>query len=113
MAYLDTHGMQTLWSKIKSYVSEHSGNAQVIITQNVQSSSWSNTDTYEDYPFRASLPVSGMTTSHIPEVVFDGTNDATDNIATHCESYNGGVYIFASDNVGVVTAQTVAGIKQG
>ena len=111
MAYLDTTGLNTLWAKIKSYVGDHAGNAAVVIAQNVTSSSWSSDNTYSDYPYRASLTVSGMTANHMPEVVFDGTNADTESVAQHCVSYNGGVYIYASDNVGAVVAQTVKGTK--
>lgn len=111
MGYLDSHGLDTFWAKIKTYVGGHAGNAAVVIAQNVASSAWSADATYSDYPYRATLTVSGMTSSHVPEVVFDGTDEATEKIAEHCVSYSGGVYIYASDDVGAVTAQTIKGTK--
>lgn len=111
MAYLDSTGLNTLWAKIKSYVSSNAGNASVVIAQNVTSSAWSSDNTYEEYPYRATLTVSGMTSSHVPEVIFDGTDEDTELVAPHCQSYAGGIYIYASDNVGAVIAQTVKGIK--
>jgi hypothetical protein len=53
--------------------------------------------TYEDFPFRASVPLEGVIESMIPEVVF-GLLDATSgNFAPVAETYNGGVYLYASD----------------
>lgn len=53
--------------------------------------------TYEDFPFRASVPLEGVIESMIPEVIF-GLLDATSgNFAPVAESYNGGVYLYASD----------------
>lgn len=53
--------------------------------------------TYEDFPFRASVPLEGVIESMIPEVIF-GLLDATNgNFAPVAESYNGGVYLYASD----------------
>lgn len=53
--------------------------------------------TYEDFPFRASVPLKGVIESMIPEVIF-GLLDATSGLfAPVAESYNGGVYLYASD----------------
>ena len=53
--------------------------------------------TYEDYPFRAAIPLEGVLESMIPEVIF-GLLDATSGIFSPvAESYNGGVYLYASD----------------
>ena len=56
----------------------------------------SNT-TYEDYPFRASVALEGVQSTMIPEVIFS-LSDATSGLfAPVSESYNGGVYLYASD----------------
>ena len=53
--------------------------------------------TYEDYTFRASVPLVGVIDSMIPEVIF-GLADATSGLfAPVAETYNGGVYLYASD----------------
>ena len=53
--------------------------------------------TYADFPYRASVPLTGVTSSMIPEVVF-GVVDAMSGIFAPCaETYNGGVYIYASE----------------
>ena len=53
--------------------------------------------TYADYGYRAAVALTGVTSSTIPEVVF-ALLDATSGIfAPIAESYNGGVYIYASE----------------
>lgn len=87
------------------------GNGSVVVAQNITSSAWSSNATYPDYPYRATLTVTGMTADHVPEVIFDGTDADIAKLAPHCASYNGGVYIYATENVGPVIAQTVKGVK--
>lgn len=51
--------------------------------------------TYDDYPFRAAIALSGVTDAMSPNVCF-GVAQATDkNYAPVAESYNGGVYLYA------------------
>lgn len=53
--------------------------------------------THEDYPFRASVMRKGVLNSMIPEVIFS-LSDATSGLfAPTAETYNGGVYLYASD----------------
>jgi hypothetical protein len=53
--------------------------------------------TYEDFPYRAAVALAGVTSSTIPEVVF-GVKDAMSGIFAPCaETYNGGVYLYASE----------------
>ena len=51
--------------------------------------------TYDDYPFRAAIELSGVTDTMVPNVCF-GVAQATDaNYAPVADSYNGGVYLYA------------------
>lgn len=60
-------------------------------------SAWAEDSTYEDYPYRAAVALSGVTAAMIPDVVF-GLAAMTDNsFAPVAECYNGGVYIYAAD----------------
>lgn len=53
--------------------------------------------TYEDFPFRATVSLSGVLEYMIPEIIF-GLLDATSGLfAPVAESYNGGVYLYAAD----------------
>lgn len=56
----------------------------------------SNT-TYEDYPFRASVALEGVQSTMIPEVIFSMADAISGNFAPVAESYNGGVYLYATD----------------
>lgn len=53
--------------------------------------------TYEDYPYRASVPLSGVISTMIPEVIFNLLDVISGNFAPISESYNGGVYLYATD----------------
>lgn len=53
--------------------------------------------TYAAYPFRAIVPLSGVTADMVPEVVF-GLNEAIlGAYAPIAETYNGGVYLYATN----------------
>ncbi|MGM9660776.1 MAG: hypothetical protein ACI3WQ_09265 [Faecousia sp.] len=52
--------------------------------------------TYSDYPYRASVSLSGVISTMIPEVVFSMTDVLDGNLAPVAEAYNGGIYIYAS-----------------
>lgn len=63
----------------------------------VPTSAWIADATYEDFGYRASIALTNVIASMIPEVVF-GVVDAMSGIfAPISETYNGGVYIYASD----------------
>lgn len=52
--------------------------------------------TYQDYPFRAAIALTGVLDTMIPEVVL-GVADAIDgNFAPVAAAYNGGVYLYAA-----------------
>ena len=75
------------------------GNCSSIVKSNVSvaTSAWNSSTTYSDYPFRASVSISGVTTSYVPEVIFNMTDATGGNFAPVCETYNGGVYIYAKE----------------
>lgn len=53
--------------------------------------------TYEDYPYRVSVSLSGVISTMIPEVIFNLFDVISGNFAPISESYNGGVYLYATD----------------
>ena len=69
----------------------------VFSDQSVATSAWAETKTYENYPFRASVALSGVISTMIPQVVFSVAALAENSFAPVAECYNGGVYIYASD----------------
>ena len=52
---------------------------------------------YADYPFRAKLQLDGVISSMIPEVIFSIADATSGLFAPVAESYNGGVYLYASE----------------
>lgn len=63
----------------------------------VSASAFVSDTTYEDYPYRAAVALSGVTSSMTPEVVFPVSALADNEFAPVAECYNGGVYIYAGD----------------
>lgn len=51
--------------------------------------------TYQDFPYRAGVALSGAIESMIPEVVLSVDDALSGNFAPVSESYNGGVYLYA------------------
>jgi hypothetical protein len=52
--------------------------------------------TYEDFPFRAKVSLEGVISTMVPEVIFNLADATSGNFAPVAESYNGGVYLYAS-----------------
>ena len=64
--------------------------------------------TYPDYPFRAAVALTGVTTGMIPEVVFSLTDAVSGNFAPVAAAYNGGVYIYAAEKpAATITIPTI------
>lgn len=62
----------------------------------VDKTSFVQDTTYEDFPFRAAVALTGVTASMYPEVVFDTVDAVSGLFAPTVLSYNGGVYIYAN-----------------
>lgn len=52
--------------------------------------------TYHDFPYRAGVALSGVIESMIPEIVLSVEDATRGNFAPVAESYNGGVYLYAT-----------------
>lgn len=65
----------------------------------VSASSFVSNTTYAEqgYGYRASVAISGVISSMIPEVVFSMSDAVSGVFAPVAETYNGGVYIYASE----------------
>lgn len=63
----------------------------------VPASAFAADTTYTDYPYRAAVALTGVTSTMIPEVAFSVSALAETEIAPVAECYNGGVYIYAAD----------------
>lgn len=68
--------------------------------------------TFETFPFRAAIPLAGITAQMIPNVIFSPTDAAAGMYAPVCQSYDGGVYIYAiTTPAGTVTIPTITAKK--
>lgn len=56
--------------------------------------------TYQDFPYRAGVALSGVIESMIPEIVLSVEDATSGNFAPVAESYNGGVYLYATSAPG-------------
>lgn len=65
--------------------------------QTVAASAWASDSTYSDYPYRASIVLSGVTANHVPNVNFNSTDALSGKLSPVSESYDGGVYIYATE----------------
>lgn len=83
----------------------------VIVKNNVSvdTSAWSADATYTDYPFRATIPITGCSVNHLPEVIFALADASSGNFAPISETYDGGVYIYAAEKPS--EAMTIPTIK--
>lgn len=52
--------------------------------------------TYQDYPYRAAIALTGVLNSMIPEVVLSVADAIDGNFAPVAATYNGGVYLYAA-----------------
>lgn len=62
----------------------------------IATSAWQTDSTYAGFPKRAQLALTGVTSSMFPEVAFDPTDAMSGILAGVAETYNGGVYIYAT-----------------
>ena len=65
--------------------------------QTVAASAWASDSTYSDYPYRAAIALSGVTANHVPNVNFNSTDALSGKLSPVSESYDGGVYIYATE----------------
>lgn len=52
--------------------------------------------TYQDFPYRAGVALSGVIESMIPEIVLSVEDATSGNFAPVAESYNGGIYLYST-----------------
>lgn len=62
----------------------------------VNTSAWVADTTYTDYPYRASVALSGVDSTMFPEVVIDETDKGKYEFASSSDSYDGGIHLYAS-----------------
>lgn len=63
----------------------------------VQTSQWGSPTMYEDFPYYAQIPLDGITSAMIPEVIFSPTDAISGIFAPTAFSYDGFIHILASE----------------
>lgn len=61
----------------------------------IATSAWASDTTYTEYPYRASVALPPITAVSFVEIVFSPVDATSGNFAPVCDTYNGGVYIYA------------------
>lgn len=100
-------------SQLNSLAKCAEGN-QTLVYQNltVAASAFSANATYPNWGYRASIPITGVTTSMVPTVIFSPDDAASGLFANVAATYNGGVYIYASAvPAGTTTIPTILCVK--
>lgn len=77
---------------------------------NITVSTWASDTTYADYPYKATITLTGVTTSMIAEIMFNVTEAESGNYAPVCETFDGGVYIYSKVNTSI-TIPTILVVK--
>ena len=62
----------------------------------VATSAWVADETYTDYPYRAAIPLTGVTAASFAEVVLSPADAVSGAYAPVCETYAGGIYLYAN-----------------
>ena len=63
----------------------------------VDASAWVSDTTYSDFPYRAAVACEGVTAKHYAELSFSPADAMSGSFAPVVESYDGGVYVYASE----------------
>lgn len=71
--------------------------ALAFTNKTVATSAWVSDTAYTDYPYRTAVDCEGVTARHYAEVTFAPADAMSGSFAPVVESYNGGVYIYASE----------------
>ena len=61
----------------------------------IATSAWASDTTYADYPYRASVALPPITAVSFVEIVFSPADATSGNFAPVCDTYAGGVYLYA------------------
>ena len=61
----------------------------------IATSAWASDTTYADYPYRASFALPSITAVSFVEIVFSPADATSGNFAPVCDTYAGGVYLYA------------------
>ena len=88
-----------------------SGNVETSIKFiNVKANNWISDTTYADYPYKATIKITGITSSMAAEIILNVTEAVSGNYAPICETFDGGVCIYSKVNT-AITIPTILVVK--
>ena len=67
-----------------------------------------DTDTNADFPYRASVSITGVTHYMSATVIYSQAQCISGAYSTYCQTYDGGVYLYAKTNVGTQTIPAIS-----
>lgn len=67
-----------------------------------------STPDYVDYPYRATYSNSAITSNTFASVIYSGSQTSTGKYASFCSTFDGGVYLYATSNVGTIVVPTIS-----
>lgn len=82
----------------------------IIKLTNVSVNTWSSDNTYTDYGYRAAIEITDVTSDMIAEITYGMTEALSGNYAPVCETYDGGIYVYAKVNT-AITIPSVLVVK--
>lgn len=85
----------------------YTGNASIVIAENMLVASWISDSTYSGFGYRASISIAGVSADMIPDVTFALADAASGNYAPVAATYNGGVYIYSKTNASITVPSIV------
>lgn len=71
-----------------------------VLNAELDESAYAADNTYEDFPFRANIPLPNAEAEMVPEVVFSAADALSGVFSPTAETYDGGVSIYASETKG-------------
>ena len=87
------------------------GNIETSIKlSNTTVSDWVSDTTYADYPYKATIAATDVTSSMVAEVIYDVADAESGNYAPVCNTFDGGVYIYSKVNT-AITIPTILVVK--
>ena len=95
--YVDSTGVTNLTTDIKALADITYEKKKVVFNNiRVATSSFVSDLTYNDYPYRASIALTNVIGSMYPQITFNLIDAISGIYAPIAETYNGGVYIYAT-----------------
>lgn len=106
-AYLnDADQTVTANSEEIAWVTFNLSEPAIDVYENISAINWVADNTYFNFPYKCALPIQGVVSTDVPEVIYDVPEAIGGAYAPVAECYDGGVYIWSSVDT-AITIPTV------